>query len=54
MQIKSILWIETLMTSKDIFEALDRPFKDITTFVDLRLRNVPSGGRILSNFACCS
>ena len=54
MQIKSILWVETSMTSKDISEALDRPFKDIAKFVDSRLENVPSGGRLWSNFACCS
>ena len=35
------------MTSKDIFEVLDRPFKDIAKFVDSRVENVPFGGRFL-------
>jgi hypothetical protein len=42
------------MTSEDIFEAFDRPFKDIVKFVDSRLKNVPSGGRLSPNFICCS
>ncbi|KAG2198100.1 hypothetical protein INT46_011246 [Mucor plumbeus] len=35
------------MTSKDIFEALDRSLKDIAKFVDPRLENVPFDGRLL-------
>jgi ATP-dependent DNA helicase PIF1 len=47
MKIKSILWGEATMIIKDIFEALDRPFKDIAKFVDSRVENVPFGGRFL-------
>jgi hypothetical protein len=47
MQTKLILWDESSMTSKDIFEALDRSLKDIAKFVDPRLENVPFGGRLL-------
>jgi ATP-dependent DNA helicase PIF1 len=47
MKIKSILWGEATITSKNIFKALGRPFKDIAKFVDSRVENVSFGGRFL-------
>jgi ATP-dependent DNA helicase PIF1 len=47
MKRKSILWGAATITSKDIFKALDRPFKDIAKFVDSRDENVPFCGRFL-------
>jgi hypothetical protein len=44
MQTELISWDEFSMTSKEIFEALDRSLKDTAKFVDPRLENVPFGG----------